>query len=92
MKTTYGWSANGNGTNSSGFAGLPGGNRNYGGAFTMPVAEGAGGVPRPLMILSHGSDCCKAATGVSAVPTANYWAAFLFGAFGISSERNKAFG
>ena len=33
MKTTYGWSANGNGTNSSGFAGLPGGNRNYGGAF-----------------------------------------------------------
>ena len=27
MKTTYGWNSGGNGTNSSGFAGLPGGVR-----------------------------------------------------------------
>ena len=36
MKTTYGWLAsgtNGNGTNSSGFSGLPGGERYYGGQF-----------------------------------------------------------
>jgi len=35
MKTTYGWENGGNGTNSSGFSGLPGGNRldgNFGGA------------------------------------------------------------
>jgi uncharacterized protein (TIGR02145 family) len=29
MKTTYGWSNGGNGTNSSGFSGLPGGYRDY---------------------------------------------------------------
>ena len=29
MKTTYGWYQAGNGTNSSGFSGLPGGSRNY---------------------------------------------------------------
>ncbi len=29
MKTTYGWYNDGNGTNSSGFSGLPGGSRNY---------------------------------------------------------------
>ena len=37
IKTTYGWSENwcgvGNGTNSSGFSGLPGGFRNYTGSF-----------------------------------------------------------
>ena len=30
MKSTYGWSSGGNGTNSSGFSGLPGGYRNLG--------------------------------------------------------------
>ena len=40
MKTTYGWYDDGNGTNSSGFSGLPGGYRNgYIGSFT-----GAGNV------------------------------------------------
>ena len=29
MKTTYGWGGNGNGTNSSGFSGLPGGHRDF---------------------------------------------------------------
>ena len=38
MKTDYGWSGGGNGTNSSGFSGLPGGYRNSNGYF-----EGAGG-------------------------------------------------
>jgi len=33
MKTTYGWNNGGNGTNSSGFSGLPGGNRNLNGYF-----------------------------------------------------------
>ena len=33
MKTTYGWDNGGNGTNSSGFSGLPGGFRNYLGFF-----------------------------------------------------------
>ena len=33
MKSTSGWNNNGNGTNSSGFSGLPGGGRNDGGAF-----------------------------------------------------------
>ncbi len=33
MKTTYGWSGGGNGTNSSGFSGLPGGTRDYGNGY-----------------------------------------------------------
>jgi uncharacterized protein (TIGR02145 family) len=33
MKSTAGWYNNGNGTNSSGFSGLPGGKRNFGGTF-----------------------------------------------------------
>ena len=33
MKTTYGWHNGGNGTNSSGFSGLPGGYRSYDGGF-----------------------------------------------------------
>lgn len=33
MKTTYGWSDSGNGTNSSGFSGLPGGSRSTNGYF-----------------------------------------------------------
>jgi uncharacterized protein (TIGR02145 family) len=33
MKSTYGWAGDGNGTNSSGFSGLPGGFRNYDGVF-----------------------------------------------------------
>jgi len=34
MKSTSGWARNGNGTNSSGFNGLPGGYRYYGGTFS----------------------------------------------------------
>ena len=34
MKETYGWSNDGNGTNSSGFSGLPAGLRNGGGSFS----------------------------------------------------------
>ena len=33
MKSTFGWDSNGNGTNSSGFAGFPGGFRSYDGTF-----------------------------------------------------------
>ena len=33
MKTTSGWFSNGNGTNTSGISGLPGGNRYYNGSF-----------------------------------------------------------
>lgn len=33
MKSTSGWNANGNGTNSCGFSGLPGGDRSYYGTF-----------------------------------------------------------
>ena len=35
MKSTSGWVENGNGTNSSGFSGLPGGYRNYPGTFDV---------------------------------------------------------
>ena len=35
MKTTYGWYGDGNGTNSSGFSGLPGGYRNIIGNFNL---------------------------------------------------------
>ena len=35
MKATYGWLDGGNGTNSSGFSGLPGGYREYGGPFRV---------------------------------------------------------
>ena len=36
MKTNYGWFNGGNGTNSSGFSGLPGGGRyDYGGGFSF---------------------------------------------------------
>ena len=41
MKTTYGWEDGGNGTNSSGFSGLPGGNRTTGGYFGS-VGKGGG--------------------------------------------------
>jgi uncharacterized protein (TIGR02145 family) len=34
MKSTSGWVENGNGTNSSGFSGLPGGYRYYNGTFS----------------------------------------------------------
>jgi len=34
MKSTNGWADNGNGTNSSSFSGLPGGNRSFWGSFT----------------------------------------------------------
>ena len=40
MKTTYGWYDGGNGTNSSGFSGLPGSNR------SIPIGEFAGGGER----------------------------------------------
>ena len=33
MKSTSGWNDNGNGTNSSGFSGLPGGGRTYKGGY-----------------------------------------------------------
>ncbi|MDA0940177.1 MAG: fibrobacter succinogenes major paralogous domain-containing protein [Bacteroidetes bacterium] len=37
MKTTYGWNGGGNGTNSSGFSGLPGGSRNDGSFYTAGI-------------------------------------------------------
>ena len=40
MKTDYGWSGGGNGTNSSGFSGLPGGYRSYGGSFSYAGGRG----------------------------------------------------
>jgi uncharacterized protein (TIGR02145 family) len=41
MKSTYGWVNDGNGTNSSGFTGLPGGDRNLNGNFTNAGNFGA---------------------------------------------------
>ena len=41
MKTTYGWNNGGNGTNLSGFSGLPGGVRFSGGYFSL-AGDGAG--------------------------------------------------
>jgi len=35
MKSKQGWAEDGNGTNSSGFSGLPGGNRNSNGSFDL---------------------------------------------------------
>ena len=40
MKTTYGWYQGGNGTNSIGFSGLPGGNRYFSGAFNDAGKDG----------------------------------------------------
>jgi uncharacterized protein (TIGR02145 family) len=40
MKSTSGWYSNGNSTNSSGFSGLPGGSRQYDGAFYFLDFEG----------------------------------------------------
>ena len=40
MKTDYGWYNGGNGTNSSGFSGLPGSYRNVGGDFLDAGARG----------------------------------------------------
>ena len=40
MKTTSGWNNGGNGTNSSGFAGLPGGRRNDAGTFNFVGTNG----------------------------------------------------
>ena len=40
MKSTSGWDNNGNGTNTSGFAGLPGGFRGYDGNFDLVGAYG----------------------------------------------------
>ena len=40
IKSTSGWSENGNGSNSSGFTGLPGGNRDYDGNFFSINDEG----------------------------------------------------
>jgi len=41
MKSTSGWSASGNGSNSSGFSGLPGGYRNGGGDFSYGGGYGS---------------------------------------------------
>ena len=41
MKTTYGWFFGGNGTNSSGFSGLPGGYRGTNGFFSSAGSSGA---------------------------------------------------
>ena len=40
MKNTFGWGINGNGDNSSGFSGLPGGERSYEGAFLFLGSSG----------------------------------------------------
>ena len=40
MKTTYGWSNEGNGTNASGFSGLPGGYRSSNGPFSLAGYSG----------------------------------------------------
>jgi uncharacterized protein (TIGR02145 family) len=40
MKSTTGWDEDGNGTNTSGFAGLPGGYRSFNGDFTIIGASG----------------------------------------------------
>ena len=40
MKTDYGWDIGGNGTNSSGFSGLPGGYRNFSGNFNVAGYDG----------------------------------------------------
>ena len=55
MKTTYGWYQGGNGTNSSGFSGLPGGQRDdnggdffdagYGGYWWSSSPDGSGSLP-----------------------------------------------
>ena len=41
MKSDYGWHNNGNGTNSSGFSGLPGGFRGLNGKFFNAGYDGA---------------------------------------------------
>ena len=40
MKTTYGWYSGGNGTNTSGFSGLPGGSRSFNGYFDYAGVSG----------------------------------------------------
>ena len=85
MKTDYGWLNGGNGTNSSGFSGLPGGNRLSGGASTPVEPPEAGGVLRPWDP-THGADTWTSATTVSRAATTVRKSAFPFVASKTPSE------
>ena len=89
MKMTYGWLDGGNGTNSSGFSGLPGGYRYLNGAFYYAGSDGVGGVPRPALAPAHGAGSCTATARVSSATTTILEAVSLFVAFGIPSERSE---
>ena len=89
MKTDHGWYGGGNGTNSSGFSGLPGGDRDYKGeASTTLEATDTGGVPRPLAPVL-GTDSCTATTRVSTATSTFNVTAFPFVASGMPSERSE---
>jgi uncharacterized protein (TIGR02145 family) len=67
MKSSSGWNHNGNGTNSSGFAGLPGGCRFYDGSFGNVGSIGCWWSASERNVVStlwHGSEHCEAAAGV----------------------------
>ena len=99
MKTTYGWGIGSNGTNSSGFSGLPGGGRwvNAIGNFTgfgYFLNAGTNGYwwssspSWPSMDPVHGTDH-GGQLEVSAAATRFFKSALLFVAFGIPSERSE---
>ena len=52
LKSSYGWSYDGRGTNESGFNGMPGGKRQDGSGFTFQVLETTGPGGRPLAAAS----------------------------------------
>ena len=65
MKSTSGWVENGNGTNSSGFSGLPGGYRDYNGAFDYIGITVTGGVLRSTIQAMPGAATWITAMAVS---------------------------
>ena len=69
MKANYGWNNGDNGTNSSGFSGLPGGRRIFNGSFGSAGDGGFGGVPHPSQL--HGVVPWSSTMGGSAAAAAS---------------------
>ena len=91
MKTDYGWYNGGNGTNSSGFSGLPGGGRFGNGYFLSAGTNGYWWSSSPNLSNAWFRNLLAvlAASRVSTASTTLNDAAFLFVAFGMPSERSE---
>ena len=59
MKSSFGWDENGNGSNSSGFAGFPGGERDVVGTFNGVGREGSWWSATELDSVPHMAVSCE---------------------------------